>query len=217
MISREESKEILHASESCAHYCSRRWSHVGAVSSARTDAHRMRASSDSASAGPRVTTTASTYPASTYPASTYPASTYPATATPLGANPCAASSDASIMSQLRAWDVPAPANAIVVDQGSRSSDDVAGSADFQFIGVCAQSISPDNVWEFYFARMPASGWTRSATVPAPGVSNSPCSARYCWTKDAGQGTTLIVTLKNLAASGSSTAFTVVYERFSKPN
>jgi hypothetical protein len=59
--------------------------------------------------------------------------------------------------------------------------------------------------------MPASGWTQSATVPTIGDPAAPCGDRYCWTQDAGHGTTLVVRLRNILVKGSDTEFTIVDE------
>jgi hypothetical protein len=64
---------------------------------------------------------------------------------------------------------------------------------------------------FYVARMPGLGWTRSATALTVGGSSAPCGYKYCWTKDGGQGTTLIVTLQNIQINRSDTEFTIAYE------
>ncbi len=133
------------------------------------------------------------------------------TATPLGANPCGSSSSADVASRLSAWHIPTPAGAIVVDQGELASDGPSGGAIFTLFGVCAKGSSPDAVWTFYVAHMPASGWTQSATVPTIGNPNEPCGYKYCWTKDVKQGSALIVTLKNMVVKGSDTEFTIVYQ------
>jgi serine-type D-Ala-D-Ala carboxypeptidase/endopeptidase (penicillin-binding protein 4) len=151
-------------------------------------------SSSTASASPTAQPTAATQP----------------TATPIGANPCGASSSAEVASRLNAWSIPTPAGAIVVDQGAQESAGPAGSIEYLLTGACAKSSSPDDVWAFYAARMPASGWTQSATVPTAGGSSAPCGYKYCWTKDGGHGAMLMVTLKNMVAKGSDTEFTIVY-------
>lgn len=159
--------------------------------------------------------TASPTPSATSTPTLFTPPTPQPTATALGANPCESSSNPNTESILSARGIPTPDGAIVVDQGDQAMDGVTASADFELTGICAKGSSPDAVWEFYAARMPAAGWTQSATIPQPADPSAPCSGKYCWTKDAGNGTTLVISFQNMQPKGSDTEFTLVYESYSK--
>jgi hypothetical protein len=106
-------------------------------------------------------------------------------------------------------DVPVPDDAIMFDEGYGGTGGVTATpVTFQKTGVCTKALTPDAVRAFYAARMPANGWTHSATFPANGDLNAPCPDAYCWRKTPAPNVVRTVALENVRVIGGITVYTI---------
>lgn len=158
------------------------------------------------------TTTAMVVPTST--ATATPTATLRPTATrpptpslSFSGDPCTATtSNAEVATTLSARAIPLPNATTVVEKGFAAADDFVHTPTYELIGACTKTSTTDAVRTFYAAQMPVMGWTQSAIFPYQGNFSAACGDPYCWTKPAGNGITIEVSLEHVQATDNGTSF-----------
>jgi hypothetical protein len=80
-----------------------------------------------------------------------------------------------------------------------------GSYQFQLIGVCSASSSPDAVHTFFVDHLQTAGWIQSSTYPYGGNPTSACGDPYCWVKGTAPDQRYI-SLEQVPSSGPPTVY-----------